>query len=141
MTGTQRSRQKHAMTAKTEVPVGLRAGERETVIRWDDETKTVVIWSASPVVLRKLARMGLALHRESRKRTGELHGREYRVPLAQFRWGLKAKRAALSETHRQRLREGHFSRRKTHNMKGSKTQPPPMNTGAPPKDNPGPEAA
>jgi hypothetical protein len=126
---------------RVEVPTGLTAGERETVIRWDDETKTVVIWSASPVVLRKLARLGLTPHRESRRGTGELQGREYRVSLAQFRWGLKAKRAPLSEAHRQRLQERHFPRRETHNMKGSKTQPPPMNTGAAPKDDPGPEAA
>jgi hypothetical protein len=65
--------------------------ERETVIRWDEESKTITVWSASPVVLRKLARLGLTPTRESRRRTGEMHGRQYTIPLALFRWGLKRK--------------------------------------------------
>jgi hypothetical protein len=66
--------------------------EQETIIRWDEESRTVTVWSASRVVLRKLARLGLTPTRESRRRTGELHGREYRVPLTRFRWGLKSRR-------------------------------------------------
>ena len=66
--------------------------ERKTVIQWDEESQTVIIWSASPVVLRKLARLGLTPTAESRSRSGELHGREYTLPLALFRWGLKARR-------------------------------------------------
>ena len=93
-----------------EVPKGLTAAERETVVRWDEDDKTVVIWSASPVVLRRLHKLGLMPASESRRQTGELHGREYRVPLADFRWGLKAKRARLSEADRRRLQERLFLR-------------------------------
>ena len=93
-----------------EVPKGLTAAERETVIRWDEYDRGVTIWSASPAVLRKLAKLGLMPTSESRHRTGELHGREYRVPLAQLRWRLKAKRAELSEADRRRLRERLVSR-------------------------------
>lgn len=36
------------------VPSGTPAEERETIIRWDDEEKTVIIWTASAAVYRKL---------------------------------------------------------------------------------------
>jgi hypothetical protein len=73
-----------------ELPRGLCAAERETVIQFDDESKTVIIWSCQAPVLRKLHRLGLTPHRESRRRdTGAFHGREFRIPLAAFRWGLK----------------------------------------------------
>ncbi len=32
--------------------------EQETVIRWDEESKTVHMWTASPVVMRKMAHLG-----------------------------------------------------------------------------------
>jgi hypothetical protein len=62
--------------------------EQETIIRWDREEPTVSVWSASPVVCRKMDRLGLAPVRESTS-YGQLTGRWYRVPLARFRWGLK----------------------------------------------------
>jgi hypothetical protein len=91
---------------RVEVPTGISKAEQETVIRWDEGEKTVVIWSASPVVLRRLYKLGLTPASESRKRTGELHGREYKMPLGLFRWGLKRrgtarKRAFLPKTPRQ----------------------------------------
>jgi hypothetical protein len=74
---------------KLDMPVGISKAEQETSIGWDEDQKAVVIWSASPVVLRRLHKLGLLPASESRRRTGELHGREYRLPLARFRWGLK----------------------------------------------------
>ena len=62
--------------------------EQETVIRWDREEPMASIWSANPAVWRKLARLGIAPHRETRY-GGEVSGRFYRVPLVLFRWGLK----------------------------------------------------
>lgn len=112
------------MNAKRlEVPTGITKAEQETVICWDEEEKTVVIWSASPVVLRRLHRLGLTPASESRKRTGELHGREYRLPLAEFRWSVKAKRTprVLSEAERQRLRERLFRGRAAQKLEGGKT--------------------
>jgi hypothetical protein len=66
--------------------------EQETVLRWDEEDKLVHLWSASPVTWRKLARLGIEPHRETR-RAGEVSGRFYRVSLARFRWGLKSARS------------------------------------------------
>jgi hypothetical protein len=68
--------------------MGLIKAERETVIRWDEEERVVHVWSASPAVWRKLARLGIGVVRETKRGT-EVSGRFYRVPLAQFRWGLK----------------------------------------------------
>jgi hypothetical protein len=65
--------------------------EQETVLRWDEDEQLVHVWSASPVTWRKLARLGIEPHRETR-RAGEVTGRFYRVPLARFRWGLKSAR-------------------------------------------------
>jgi hypothetical protein len=62
-----------ASTAKTRA-------EQETTIRWDEEEKGVHVWTASPVTLRKLARLGI---RETRP------GGFFVIPLARFRWGLK----------------------------------------------------
>lgn len=94
---------KKAGVMALELPKGLSRAEQETVVRWDEEEKLVTIWSASPVVMRKLHALGLVPHRESRRRTGELWGREFKVPLAHFRWRVRAPRQ-LSETERQALR-------------------------------------
>ncbi len=126
------------MTARTEVPTGLTAAERETVIRWDEADKVVTIWSSSPVVLRKLARLGIAPVRESRRRDGTLHGREYRVPLADFRWGLKRR---LGETQRQRLRQARFARRGAQEQAGSSGATASGHPTVAPEDDRGPEAA
>ncbi len=75
-----------------ETPKGITRAEQETVIRWDEAERVVTIWSASPVVLRKLHRLGLVPTRETRRRDGTLHGRDYQLPVDSFRWGLKRKR-------------------------------------------------
>ncbi len=83
-----------------EVPRGLPAAERETVIQFDEESKFARIWSASPKVLRKLARLGLVPVRESRRRSGELWGKEFKVPLPDFRWQIRPRRQ-LSASERE----------------------------------------
>jgi hypothetical protein len=82
-----------------EVPTGLLKAERETVIRWDEEDRLVTIWSASPMILRRLARLGVPCCSESRQQNDRLHDREFRVPLAQFRFGLKRKSPTPSGRH------------------------------------------
>jgi hypothetical protein len=91
-----------------EIPKGITRAEQETVIRWDEEERVVWIWSASPVVLRRLAKLGVPVHSEGRWRDGTLHGRDFRVPLARFSWGL---RRSMSDAQRARLREGGFLRK------------------------------
>lgn len=76
-----------------ETPRGVSRAEQETVIQWDEEDRVVTIWSASPTVLRKLHRLGLVPTRESRHRSGTLHGQEFKLALARFRWGLKRRRS------------------------------------------------
>ena len=88
-----------------ELPKGITKAEQETVIRWDEDEKVVTVWSASPAVLRKLARLRLTPTSERRRRDGALHGREYRLPLAGFSWGVKRKARRLSEGERQAARE------------------------------------
>jgi hypothetical protein len=73
------------------MPKTTTRAEQETVLRWDEDEKLVHVWSASPVTWRKLARLGIEPHRETR-RAGEVTGYFYRVPLARFRWGLKSAR-------------------------------------------------
>lgn len=48
------------------------------------------MWSADPVVWRKLARLGVAPIKTTTFE-GKESGRFYRIPLATFRWGLKRK--------------------------------------------------
>lgn len=71
----------------------LRA-EQETIIRWDEEEKLVHVYSASPVVWRRLEKQGFAVQRET-TRDGQPTGRFYvPIPLADFRWGKKRPRTA-----------------------------------------------
>src|SRR5690349_456091 len=62
--------------------------ERETVIRWSDDKRLVLIGSSSPHTWRRLARQGIAVREERRDRDGFVVDREYQpIPLAEFRWG------------------------------------------------------
>jgi hypothetical protein len=65
--------------------------EQETIIRWDREDPLVHVFSASPVVWRKLARLGLEPTRRSTVRGAEA-GRFYTVPLARLRWSVARER-------------------------------------------------
>ena len=71
----------------------MEPGEREVVIRWDDDERIVTFWAASGPVIRKLLRLGFKPTHEARRRDGRLHGCEFRLPLERFRWGLKRRAA------------------------------------------------
>lgn len=88
-----------------EVPRGVPRAEQESVIRWDESAKVVTIETASPVVVRRLAKLGLTPTRVRRAASGALRGAVFELPLARFRWGLKAKRPELSDAERSRRRE------------------------------------
>ena len=89
-----------------EVTTGLTRAEQETVIRWDVEEQVVWIWTAEAKTIRKLARLGIEPHNETRSaRTKGLTGKFYKLPLARFSWGLKAKRRELTEAERQVMRD------------------------------------
>ena len=47
------------------------------------------VWSASPVIWRKLERLGIPARRETRFASGMVSGRFYTIPVARFAWGLK----------------------------------------------------
>ena len=66
------------------------------MIRWDREEQAVHVWSADPVVWRKLAKLGVAVKEETyAQRTGEVTGRFYQpIPLGVFRFGVKRPRTA-----------------------------------------------
>ena len=85
--------------------MGLTRAEQETVIRWDEDEQEVRIWSASPKTWRRMARLGLAPHRETTT-GGTPSGRFYRVPAGQFRWGTKRKVAAGAHPRRPGVRLG-----------------------------------
>jgi len=70
--------------------------EQEVIIRWDEEEKLVHVYSASPIIWRRLAKAGWAIERETHaKFTGERTGIFYMpIPLARFRFGLKRERTA-----------------------------------------------
>jgi hypothetical protein len=67
----------------------LTKAERETIIRWDEEDRTVIVYTASPPVMRKLERAGQVAWRESRRQDGTLYGKEYKVDPALFRWRVR----------------------------------------------------
>ncbi len=65
--------------------MGLMKAERETVLRWDEEDRVVSLYSASPAVWRKAARLGLKPVKETALE-GEPSGKFYRFPLAELSW-------------------------------------------------------
>ena len=69
--------------------------ERETVIRFDEESFTATIWTASEVVYRRLLKLGYMVASESdRSATFEIPKREIKLP--------RPKRV-ISEAQRERL--------------------------------------
>ena len=69
--------------------MGQTRDEQETIVRWDEATQAVHVYSASPRTWRRAAKLGLVVAREVRQ-DGVITGRFYApVPLAKFRWGLK----------------------------------------------------
>ncbi len=84
--GTKTTTQTHRLTgdeAKT---------EREIVVRFDDHKDVVSVFTASPVVDRKVRRAGYAPGRVSTVRGREV-GWFYRIPYAELRWGFRRQRA------------------------------------------------
>jgi hypothetical protein len=63
--------------------------EKETTIRWDSEEKVVHIYSCHPRVWRRAERQK---YRPFKRHSSNGHevAREYRVPLACFRFGFRA---------------------------------------------------
>ncbi len=90
--------------------MGLTRAEQETILRWDEEEQVVHVYSASPKTWRKCARLGLTPVKETRLRTGEPSGKFYRVPFADFRWGLKAKSTAPRRGNPDALRRAREAR-------------------------------
>jgi hypothetical protein len=79
--------------------------EQETIIRWDPEEKTVNLYSGHPATCRRIERtFGLEPYRVFRFPDGTVTGKDYQMPLAEFRWG-KKRRTALSEAERGRRAE------------------------------------
>ena len=66
--------------------------EQETVLRWDEDAQVVSVWSSSPKTWRRCERLGLRPVRETTAE-GQASGKFYRLPVREFRWGRKAKRA------------------------------------------------
>jgi hypothetical protein len=87
-----------------DLPTGSTAAERETIFRFDDADKTVIIWTASAPVARRLLRQGLEPTQISRRRDGSVHGLEFRAELGRFRWSFPRRRV-LSAAERACLRD------------------------------------
>ena len=68
--------------------MGMTKAERETVIRWDDESDDAVLYTASPNVARKWGRIGVELA-EIRTRDGEVTGWEGKWPKRRIRTAKK----------------------------------------------------
>ena len=65
-----------------------RLSERETVLRWDAHKDEVRVYTASPVVDRKIRRAGHVPTRES-SRKGAWSGSFYTIPYKSLRWGVR----------------------------------------------------
>ena len=90
--------------------MGQTRAEQETIVLWDAADQVVSVYSASPKTWRRCARLGLEPVKVTRLE-GQESGRFYRLPLAECRWGIKAKRrpgerwalAAAREARKARL--------------------------------------
>jgi len=87
---------------------GLTKAEKETIIRWDEEDRTVIVYTASQSVMRKLERAGQVAWRESRRDDGYLYGKKYKLDPKCFRWRIRTAAQMVAAAHR----KGGF-RRKT----------------------------
>ena len=82
--------------------------EQETIIRYDGETDAVSIFTGHPPTHRRLERAGYPAFRTSTVRGQEV-GWFHRVPLADFRWRVGARRRVSAGTV-QRLQEARLAR-------------------------------
>ena len=109
--------------------MGLTREEQETVIRWDREDPDVHIWSANPVVWRRMARLGIAPVRETTV-AGKPAGKFYTLPVSQFRWGVKARRKSSgSPESLARARQVRKQRRQGQKGQESHASEPPGGSG------------
>ena len=77
--------------------------EQETILRWDEEEKNVNLYSACPRVWAWIEkRLKLEPYRTFTAVDGTITGKDFRMPLAEFRWGRK-RRVVLSEAKRAQL--------------------------------------
>lgn len=77
------------------------APERETIIRWDDESQVVHIWTAQRAVITKMSR-NPAFTLESSGSHGTSPWAEFTIPVSEFRFGAKR---VVTESQRQAARE------------------------------------
>ena len=65
-----------------------RLSERETILRWDAHKDVVHVYTASPVVDRKIKKAG---HQPTRDQTrkGAWSGSFYVIPYKSLRWGVR----------------------------------------------------
>ena len=113
--------------------------ERETTILWDEEERVVHVYSASPVVWRKLARFGIEPIRVTRHAdSGVIHGRFYEVPLRWLRWSI---REPKSRPVTDAMRERGFSLSRQRKLSAKRTEPPPERPSACPEPDPPDNAA
>lgn len=68
------------------------AYERETIIRWDEDEKVVYIYTSSNPVIRRLnSKLKLKIEKEIKNQDGVVTGVEFKLPLKEFRFGLRKK--------------------------------------------------
>jgi hypothetical protein len=89
--------------------MGFMKAERETILRWDEEDRVVSLYSASPAVWRKAARLGLKPVKETTLE-GESSGKFYRFPLAEFSWRVRKPRPANPPSAAQAAARANFAR-------------------------------
>lgn len=75
--------------------------ERETIIRWDDESGLVSIWTAQRPVITKL-RKSAAFTEVKSGSHGSSPWAEFSIPVSEFRFSAKR---AVSESQREAARE------------------------------------
>jgi hypothetical protein len=83
----------------------MKLAEQETILRWAADEDIVSIFTAHPPTKRKLERFGYQPHKVSTER-GTPVGWFYRVPIAELRWRVGAKKRKASAAQLQNLRGG-----------------------------------
>src|SRR4030095_16904520 len=100
--------------------------EQETTLRWAADEDVVLIFTAHPPARRKLERGGYQPYRTS-KIHGEPVGWFYRVPLAELRWRVGARKRAsrpMTEAQRAGLARARVARDSRSTYKSSGGQAP-----------------
>lgn len=77
--------------------------EKETIIRWDAEERSVSVYSCSAAVWARCERLKLTPGLVVRDSTGQVIAREYVTPLNRFRWGVMSEARSRASKHRAAL--------------------------------------